>query len=80
MAEPEELLPSLSGIDLADNLRKLRHLGSLPVEGLGPPPNPNEGFDPWNDDDGSSGDREPRNPKIPPAAGAMAVELTESQE
>ena len=28
--------------------------------------------------DGPAGDREPRNPKIPPAAGAVAIELSET--
>ena len=30
-------------------------------------------------DDGLAGDREPRDPKIPPSAGAMALELVDNE-
>jgi hypothetical protein len=74
MADPEELLRPLTQVDLASTLRTLRHIGSLPIGGLGPPPNPNEGFNPWDDDGGSSGDREPRNPKTSPPSDALVID------
>jgi hypothetical protein len=41
---------------------------------------PTEGLPPSTDgEDGLSGDREPRDPKIPPSAGAMALELVDNE-
>jgi len=80
MVDPEEQLTPLTQVDIANTLRTLRHIGSLPIEGLGPAPNPNEGFNPWDDDDGSSGDREPRNPKISPPSDALAIETGSSDQ